>query len=533
MRKISSWIVTLAVVLSLVIPSFKVDAADVVFTDIPDNYWAAEEIYQFVDQGVIQGYEDGTFGINDNITRGQAAVMLARLLDVDLPNSDEVTKYFDDVKATANSASAIVAINNAGIMEGANGKFRPYNKLTREQMASIIVRALDLEQGDNNVDIYLGNVSEVHRNSVQTIANLKITDQLDNYNPAGNITRVQFVAMLSRAIQGEDEQSISELLKEVYANEQQLQSYEMGANINLGVTLPQLAEELPEAGLIAEMLEDIKINVTGAYQKDPMLIEANVDMTMKLNPQVDTTISIPVIMSENKIWMKMPQIPGEELPEELVNKFIEIDMDELGNLQDIPTVDMDAQLKFAEAIQNLFIDYFAEDYYSKVELGSYDVPANINAKHVVKFNLTNEDLEPFVTTLMTGFLPDFIDLMSNPEYAAAMGLTAEEINEVQEELQEITANIDEIVSLVNDMLHINKFEEYIVINEDNIIVNDVLNLDFNVTVEGETAGAVLSVNQSKWNINGDVTINIPKKEDTISFEELLEQLLEDMDIPIV
>src|SRR5680860_893343 len=49
------------------------------FPDVPATHWAYSNIMKLAGQGVILGYEDGTFGPEDNITRAQAAAMMDRL----------------------------------------------------------------------------------------------------------------------------------------------------------------------------------------------------------------------------------------------------------------------------------------------------------------------------------------------------------------------------------------------------------------------------------------------------------------------
>lgn len=524
MQKIRNLFVALIVVMSLVIPNIITEAAGKQFSDVSKGHWAAKEVYHFVDKGVISGYGDGTFGPDNHITREQAAIMLTKVLDLDVPDSQEVTKYFDDVKADQANADKIAAISKAGIMRGSDRQFRPYDNLTREQMATVLVKGFNL-QADNEVDIYLGNVSESHHEGVQQLANLGITNQLEDFRPAENGTRVHFVVMLDRVM--ESSEDLSHLLKEVYANEMKLNSYEMEGSLNFGMSLPDLGEESPEFDLIADMLEDIKVDITGAYQKDPMLLEAKVDVSLQLDSQVETTISIPMIISEEKMWMKMPQIPGEDIPEEIKDKFIEIDLNVLPEQQGI---DMNAQFEFAEAVQNLFIDHFAIDYYYKVGVNDYDVPADLGVEKVIKFNLNDEDLEPFMKTMLTSFLPELFEIMEEPEYANAMGLTVEEVKEAQEELEIVFEDIDEIISMLSDVLQINSFEEYIGINGNNIIVSDDLNLDIDIKADDETFGFTLISNQVKRNINGNVSIELPAEEDIVPFEQLLDIVEEEVEI---
>ena len=89
--------------------------------------------------GITQGNADGTFGANDPITRGQAASFIARALA--LTGGDDA---FSDDDGSVHE-SAINALAAAGIAQGnADGTFGPDDNLTRGQMASLWARALGL-----------------------------------------------------------------------------------------------------------------------------------------------------------------------------------------------------------------------------------------------------------------------------------------------------------------------------------------------------------------------------------------------------
>lgn len=51
------------------------------FSDVPKNHWGYVYIQALANHKITFGYTDGRFGVNDNITRGQFAAMLARTLD--------------------------------------------------------------------------------------------------------------------------------------------------------------------------------------------------------------------------------------------------------------------------------------------------------------------------------------------------------------------------------------------------------------------------------------------------------------------
>ncbi|WP_034385651.1 S-layer homology domain-containing protein [Deinococcus sp. YIM 77859] len=50
-------------------------------TDVPAGHWATDAIQRLVSRGIILGYPDGTFRGTQNLTRYEAAVIIARLLD--------------------------------------------------------------------------------------------------------------------------------------------------------------------------------------------------------------------------------------------------------------------------------------------------------------------------------------------------------------------------------------------------------------------------------------------------------------------
>ena len=50
------------------------------FNDIPTSHWAYEAVSQMAEKGIIQGFPDGSFKGNQNVSRYQLAMMTARML---------------------------------------------------------------------------------------------------------------------------------------------------------------------------------------------------------------------------------------------------------------------------------------------------------------------------------------------------------------------------------------------------------------------------------------------------------------------
>lgn len=77
MKKNFAPILTAAVILGMTSSGF---AAANPFSDVPSGHWAYNAVTKLASEGVIEGYGDGTFRGNRNITRYEMAQMIARAL---------------------------------------------------------------------------------------------------------------------------------------------------------------------------------------------------------------------------------------------------------------------------------------------------------------------------------------------------------------------------------------------------------------------------------------------------------------------
>ena len=81
--------------------------------DVPEDHWAASSVYDLVSMGVTQGYPDGTFRGNNNITRYETAMFLSKLATAVGKSGDEaeisIEKLKDDIRAEIRSLRADIA----------------------------------------------------------------------------------------------------------------------------------------------------------------------------------------------------------------------------------------------------------------------------------------------------------------------------------------------------------------------------------------------------------------------------------------
>lgn len=110
------------------------------FTDVKDSHWAKTEIETAYHNNIINGKGNDIFDPDNIITRQEMAQMLSNIIDIDLPDIIEENGFID-IDEDDWSYEAIIRMNRYGIFKGFNDNtFRPEEKVTRAQMASILNR---------------------------------------------------------------------------------------------------------------------------------------------------------------------------------------------------------------------------------------------------------------------------------------------------------------------------------------------------------------------------------------------------------
>ena len=132
------------------------------FRDVPENSWYAEDVGIAYNVGYIAGTSATTFSPNDNVTREQAALILARILMLQ-PQVGENTMFTDSRSMENWSRGYIASVAQQGLISGyPDGRFGPKDNLTRGQAAIILVNALGtplMEAGDYTLGSVWGNVT--------------------------------------------------------------------------------------------------------------------------------------------------------------------------------------------------------------------------------------------------------------------------------------------------------------------------------------------------------------------------------------
>lgn len=151
------------------------------------------------DSPYITGYADGTFRPESAITRAEATTTIARAIGLEPQSSGNAA--FDDV-AKHWAESDINAAADNGIVNGyADGSFRPDESITRAEFAKIIAKMLGGASQNDKAEFIdtAGHWAEAY---IAVLAEKGvITGYEDNtFRPDEAITRAEAVAIINRAV---------------------------------------------------------------------------------------------------------------------------------------------------------------------------------------------------------------------------------------------------------------------------------------------------------------------------------------------
>lgn len=205
MKRMKKVLISLCMVLAImvvtVVPAF---ADGGMFKDTDPNAWYYDYVVDVAEKGLMVGYGNGEFGVNDVLTREQFATVLYRF---DGEPEATYNGAFSDVKAGEYYSEAVSWANEHGIIYGyGNGEFGVGNTLTREQMVTIVFRyagyrglnITDSEKLDDFADY--NKISVFAREAFEwSVAVGIISGTGDSkLDPQGAVTRTQCAAIFSR-----------------------------------------------------------------------------------------------------------------------------------------------------------------------------------------------------------------------------------------------------------------------------------------------------------------------------------------------
>lgn len=122
--------------------------SDSVFSDTKGK-WYASDVQALYEAGIIQGTSPTTFAPNNNLTRQQVSLMMARTLryvGIDTKKYETAVSFRDINSIAPTARGDVSALVNLGIIEGENSYFAPSRQVTRAELAEILRNTLSIAQ---------------------------------------------------------------------------------------------------------------------------------------------------------------------------------------------------------------------------------------------------------------------------------------------------------------------------------------------------------------------------------------------------
>lgn len=176
------------------------------FTDVAEDAWYYDSVKYVYENGLFKGVTETTFEPETAITRGMFVTVLGRKSGV---IESVVATEFEDVAADAYYAAYIKWAAENGIVNGyGDGTFGPDDIITREQMAAIILRYRTFigrgPVGAWAVQIPYADTADISEYAVEGVMycykeGIMIGKNDNMFDPQGSATRAEVSAVMERS----------------------------------------------------------------------------------------------------------------------------------------------------------------------------------------------------------------------------------------------------------------------------------------------------------------------------------------------
>ncbi|MNO21284.1 Endo-1,4-beta-xylanase A precursor [compost metagenome] len=171
---------------------------EITFSDL-SGHWAEASIKQALSDGIVTGYPDGTFKPANTVTRAEFSVMLMNAMKPQKAGAELM--FTDTAEIGAWAKIAVSQAVQAGIINGyEDGTFRPNANVTRAEMAKMIANALKVSAEGNAATPFADDkvIPAWAKGSVATLKELGIVKGMgtNQFNPSAQTTRAEAVIVL-------------------------------------------------------------------------------------------------------------------------------------------------------------------------------------------------------------------------------------------------------------------------------------------------------------------------------------------------
>ena len=171
------------------------------------GHWAATFVDAMIERGAVQGFVDGSFRPNAQVTRAEFAALVMATFPDDVGSMTPRNERFRDVTQTFWARDVIYQARDRGFINGyPDGTFRPGQPLTRVQALVAIANGLGIGQANGEALGIFRDRVQIPSYAVGAVAAATERRLVVNYpdplilNPLAATTRAEVVAMLYQSL---------------------------------------------------------------------------------------------------------------------------------------------------------------------------------------------------------------------------------------------------------------------------------------------------------------------------------------------
>lgn len=323
--------------------------------------------------------------------------------------------------------------------------------------------------------------------------------------------------------------SPQEALKSSLEKSADIKSYSFKGSMKIeDLSFPAEGEDAASTTQMLTMFKDTDISWTGAYKADPLHLEMTLSLALKGDMAVN--FNIPIIMEKDKMWVKIPNIPFLPLPQDMVGKFLELDLKKLAEQsgEPMPNIDPAKSKDFVnDVLAIIFKNVDEKQYLSDVKVKDAGLPDDADVKQVIQFKVGKDQVEPFINTAVEKIAPEIIDLLSkNAAYRDMLGLKQEDLDQAKKDLadtkkEDITKGLEEFKKSVKSL----DVTANVGIDAKEYPVYTDVHVKTSIDADGQAGSFAFKVVSQTLDINKDVKLEYPDgPKDVITMDQFEQQM---------
>ncbi|WP_405173498.1 glycosyl hydrolase [Paenibacillus sp. FSL H8-0260] len=172
------------------------------------GHWAQQNIAKWVENGVLNGYQDGSFHPNEGITRAEFATILNKVFGFYMKSDQS----FSDVKATDWYADQLSLARYAGYYEGySENKAQATDYITRQDAVTMLARIFTLQATESASSMSgfsdSAQIQAYAKDAVHALSGLITGYEDGTFKPLGRITRAEVITLINKIVKSYYSQS--------------------------------------------------------------------------------------------------------------------------------------------------------------------------------------------------------------------------------------------------------------------------------------------------------------------------------------